>query len=401
MGWHDERRKDKAAEQEQARLDAVAAAQIEATVARTRSETELAAAQLAFAQQQQADAAHRADRAVRRAERDARRATRSQRWRARVSGLRAWVDAHLVDLLIYPLAVVSAVMSIPAMSAYGLQVYGDVTGSALFYITELGMWAFALAVQVTRRRHPERPVWALLVGVWAFSAVAFGINALHGLEYGVDAAVVRGVASVAGVVAHQLVTASPRRGKAERDAMRAARLAARKLARIRRAAVHAAVAEIDTDGQARLLFAPGRYQLNRRGFTWRGRLDASIVSGLPVEDVSSTPWPEFDRELHALLADAATDRPHRPDSNTSTHGPEQGPIMTMNPGSEQQKSNPDRRPRKRARPHRGLDQLRAELEAAIAANPGSIDLTSANSIRQALRCAPKFARILRDYYRNR
>ena len=157
-------------------------------------------------------------------------------------------------------------MAVPAMAAFGHDVYGTAAGYALPVITELGMWAFAVAVQYTHRRHADRPVWALQLGVWSFATVAAVLNALHGLARGVDAGVVMAVASVAGVVAHQLVTAAPRRSRAERDAARMARREARKVAAVRGAAVRAAVAEIGQDGTARLVFAPGRYRLGSR---WR------------------------------------------------------------------------------------------------------------------------------------
>ncbi|OLF17405.1 hypothetical protein [Actinophytocola xanthii] len=254
MSWREERRLDEAARAEQARRDAVAAAEVEALRTRIRVE----AHQTVAAQQDQIRRRAAMDR------QEARAAAR-QRRAVRVLALRSWASAHLVDLLIYPLALVSAVMAVPAMAEFGREIYGGITGYALFCITELGMWAFALAVQVTQRRFPDRPVWALQVGVWAFAGVAFGLNALHGLRQSWVAGVVMGVGSIAGVIAHQLVTAAPRRGRAERDEARLARRMARKIARVRRSAVRSAVAEIDRDGNARLVFAPGRYALTGRG----------------------------------------------------------------------------------------------------------------------------------------
>jgi hypothetical protein len=264
MSWREERRKDQAAAAEQARADAIAAAEADAIRTRTQVQAHQAVSE-------QRERQRRQDAAERRAAREAARDTARQRRHAVLVGARVWASARVVDLLIYPLAVVSALMAVPAMAAYGREVYGNATGYALFCITELGMWAFALAVQVTRRRFPDRPVWALQVGVWTFTAVAFVVNFGHGNQGNPDlatdggplAGLVMGVASTAGVVAHQLVTAAPRRSRTERDAARVARREGRKLARVRRAAVRAAVAEIDTDGTARLLFTPGCYELRR------------------------------------------------------------------------------------------------------------------------------------------
>jgi hypothetical protein len=317
-----------------------------------------------------------------------------------------------VDLLIYPLAVVSAVMAIPAMAAFGHDVYGTAAGYALPIITELGMWAFAIAVQYTRRRHPDRPVWALQLGVWAFAATAAVLNALHGLTRGVDAGVVMAVASVAGVMAHQLVTAAPRRSRAERDAVRTSRRAARKVAAVRGAAVRAAVAEIGEDGMARLMFTPGRYRLRSR---WGIRKELAAAS-TPGQRVLEPSWDDLDRELARLLANP--ERPGTRDADPSAAGPiatidrdiDTTAKWPVDRSGEQQESNrrdrdrPSSRGARRSRGKggptrrstRSIDELRAELRARIEADPDSIDPTSAESIRRALRCSPARARQLRD-----
>jgi hypothetical protein len=410
MTWREERRRDKAAEAEQARADAVAAAEIEAIRARTRAESDRADAeqrvQLMRAAARERDAActERQQRAL-------------QRRARRLAAARTWITDRAVDLLIYPLAVVSAVMAIPAMAAFGHDVYGTATGYALPIITELGMWAFAIAVQYTRR-HPDRPVWALQLGVWAFATIAAVLNAVHGLMRGVDAGVVMAVASVAGVVAHQLVTAAPRRSRTERDAVRTSRRAARKVAAVRGAAVRAAVAEIDQDGAARLRFAPGRYRLRSR-WGFRKELAASAVPGLPVTPVLESAWDNLDRELAELLANP--DRHEPPDADPSATGP----IGTLDrdvdsvakppadrPGEQEQSNQRDgdrpsnrgaRRPRKGGsarRSSRSIDELRAELRTRIEADPSSIDPMSAESIRRALRCSPARARQLRDDHKS-
>ncbi|NIJ14304.1 hypothetical protein FHU38_004648 [Saccharomonospora amisosensis] len=379
--FREERRKDRAAEAEAKRADQIAAAEAEAVRLAAMSQARRAATEQQHAHEQ-----------ARAEAKQAAKDKRADRRRAAVAGLRAWAAGHVVDLLIYPLAVVSAIMAVPAMAAYGAQVYGTATGYALPVISELGMWAFALAVQASRTRDPQRPVWALQMGVWAFAAVAFGLNTLHGLHRGPSAGVVMGVASVAGVLAHQLVTAAPRRSRTQRQEARITRLAERKTKRIRQAAVRQAVAEIDTTGNARLVYAPGRYVLAGRG---KRRLQAAIVPGLPVEaaiDDDLVNLAGWDRELSDLLA---TDRPSiEPDAS----GVDPGAVATLDGEGEQQKSSPDRGVIG-GRVGRSIEQLRAELRAAIEDDPTGIDPTSAESIRKALRCAPKYARQLRDEYR--
>jgi hypothetical protein len=375
MSWAEQRRADRAADAEQARLDAEAA-----TERRIRERA-------AIAQQNRDDAAARTERdltavSTRRAEREHRTTARRAARAARLAALRTWSGAHLVDLLIYPLAVASAVMAVPSMAAFGAQSYGNATGAVLPILSELGMWAFALATMVSRRQHPDRPVWALQLGTWTFAGAALALNVLHGLDRGVSAAVVMGVASVAGVIAHQLLTASPRRSATERAEAAIGRRAARKTERVRRAAVRHAVAEIDAAGNARLVYAPGRYVLAKRG-----RLEAAIVPAASVAD-------QLGREVADWLA--VQDRP------TLDSGPadleDRGPVATLDPAPGQRESTPDRG-KVRDRVTRTLAQLRTDFAAAIADDTTSIDPTSAESIRKTLKCSPARARQLRDEHR--
>lgn len=319
MSWRDERRKDQAAAAEQARADALAAAEVEAI----RTRTQVQAHQAVTEQREQR---RRQDAADRRTAREAAREQARDRRKAALTGARVWASARVVDLLIYPLAMVSALMAVPAMAAYGQDVYGNATGYALFCITELGMWAFALAVQVTRRRFPERPVWALQVGVWTFTTVAFAVNFGHGFQGNPDlatdggplAGLVMGVASTAGVVAHQLVTAAPRRSRAERDTAKVARREARKLARVRRAAVRAAVAEIGADGTARLVFTPGRYALARgRRLDTATDLPVNVTAGPAAGDREVTEATE-DSDGTASTPDTGSGAPARPKRTRAT-----------------------------------------------------------------------------------
>ncbi|PXY31108.1 hypothetical protein [Prauserella muralis] len=387
--WREERRKDRAAEAEVKRADALAAAEAEAIRAAAMTEAQRAATEQQHALARQA----RADRA-------AARQARRERRTAALAGLRAWAGAHVVDLLIYPLALVSAVMAVPAMAAYGHALYGMAIGLVLPLLSELGMWAFALAVQVTRHRTPQRPVWALQVGVWLFAGVNFTLNLLHGLESGLSAGVAMGLVSVAGVVAHQLITAGPRKTRTERDTARIEKVAARKVARVRKAAVRQAVAEIGPDGAARLVYAPGRYVLTRpRRLAVRRRLEAAIVPGLPVPSAVDADLDGLDRELADLLGShgaGVESRPADPGDDPTTDAGGSGSVATLDHGPGQQESTPNSA-RIEPRPGRSIEQLRVELAAAVEA--GRVDPTSAESIRKTLRCAAKTARQLRDDYR--
>ncbi|PRX43839.1 hypothetical protein B0I33_1132 [Prauserella shujinwangii] len=393
--WRDERRKDRAAEAEQKRADRLAAAEAEAVRLAALSEANRAATEQAHAHEQAREQARRTA-----------KQQRAQRRRAMLAGLRAWAGTHAVDLLIYPLALVSAVMAVPAMAAYGHDAYGGATGYVLPVLSELGMWAFAVAVQVSRARFPQRPVWALQLGVWLFAGVAFVLNFLHGLTTpsgGVDIAVVMGLVSVAGVLAHQLITAGARRSRAERDAARIDRRAARKVAAVRKAAVRQAVAEIDPDGTARLVYAPGRYVLARRQLGRRRELQAAIVPGLPVDPVVDGELDALDRELAALL-DA--DHPTTPGTtiaeaidhadHATDEGGDSGGVATLDRGADQRESRVNRGLIEPP-PARSMEQLRAELATAVEA--GRVDPTSAESIRKGLRCSAARARQLRDEHR--
>lgn len=401
--WAERRREDRAAAAELARRDADAAAERALHAEAVRAE---------IAERRRSEQAAR-DRAVRvaRVEQSRRaRAERRKRAAARRAAVVAWAGAHRVDLLIYPLAVASAVMAVPAMASYGVALYGGPTGAVLPVLSELGMWAFALAVQSRRRTHPGAPVWALQAGVWAFAAVAAGLNIAHGLDDGLSTGLVMGVVSVAGVIAHQLVTAGARPARRPGTV----RAAERKLRAARRAALRAAVAEIDTDGGARLVHAPGVYRV-RRDRLGRARLAPHTTPGLPVADDSAGAGEELAAEVTAWLneqipdlssfpvppadepAGRTGDQHHDPaDIGTEDDRPDGHGVATLDrPAGEHGRRRPRR---KTTRPRaRSMTELRAELAAAVAA--GEVDPTSAESIRTGLRCAPARARALRDEHR--
>ena len=268
-GWAEARRADRVAAREQARLDLDAAAARQA------------------AARGQADARAAKQRAARDAARSRSRARRAAARRV----LAGWLAAHTVEVLVYGLALVCGAMAVPAMAVYGWHLYG-LPGLLLPAVSELGAWAFAGSVMVSRRRHPQRPVRWLLGGIAVFAATGAALNLAHGWSTrGPLAGAVMAVVSVAGIVAHQLAVASPPRSRAERTAARHGRLVERRLARARRAAVRRAVVELSPDGTVRLVYPTGVYGSRRRG------LAPAVAPGLPVD-----PADGWDAGLSTLLS---------------------------------------------------------------------------------------------------
>ncbi|HEV3381682.1 MAG TPA: hypothetical protein VG142_11960 [Trebonia sp.] len=240
--WREEARRDK---ESRARLD---------------MERESARAQLRLAELQFAADARR-ERALAKAE--ARARAREAR-AARISGALAWLTGHVIGLLFIPVIGVPAALAWSAMAAYGARLYPFV-GYLLPAFSEGAMWAFAAAVTLTLRRDPGRPVWHLRAGIAVFAVFGGALNFLHGLTVGgaVDG-IVMALVSDAGVTAHQLVTAGPRRSRAERDDDRFGRAAARRERRARRAALRSTGVDMDARGNARLVYQAGPATLERR-----------------------------------------------------------------------------------------------------------------------------------------
>lgn len=418
-------RKDRESQAEQARLD---------RIAEREHALQLAALAHEHATQDRAEAQVAADK---------RRTDRRATW-ARV---RAWVTGHVVDLLIYPLMLGSAAVAIPTAAAWGAAHLGE-AGGVLPVLSEWGMVAFSIAVHYTRARHPARPVWALQLGTWVFAAIGFAIAVIRGATTigpgsGFGLGVVMGLVSIAGVAAHQLVSAAPRRSAAERAAARLARqeaaevaaeLATRKVAadrvdQARRAAIANAVAEIDADGTARLVYRPGRYTLHRR------RLVPTSVMGLPVTSDDDNGGTEVADEAAAYLAGlrfrrltdtagqettppaegggaggVATADPTSPTSSApvadQADTPADKPGPATQPG-ESGRSVPARRAPARRRSarasipepkRRSFERLAEEFTAAVADPPAGFDPTNAESIRRTLECGKAPARKLRDQF---
>jgi hypothetical protein len=276
---------------EEARRDRAARAQLDMQRDAARAELRMA--------EKRADVEFRREQAKAKADARARaRAARS----ARLSAVTAWLAGHTTDLLLAPVIAVPAVLSWSAMASYGAHLYPAV-GYILPAFSEGAMWSFAAATTLSRHRHPERPVWHLRLGTAVFAGFGAVLNFAHGLTLGGPVAgVVMALVSIAGVVAHQLVTVGPRRSRAERDDARIDRAAARRERRARKAALRGTVADMDVRGRARLVYQSGPATLERH--FGRTRL-------VPVA-------PE-DRELPALPA-APVDVPvTAPEADESAH----------------------------------------------------------------------------------
>lgn len=327
-----------------------------------------------------------------------------------------WASSHVVELLIYPIALLSFALAAPAMAAYGHTLYGP-PGVLLAGITELGMWAFALAVTTTRHQRPQRSVAGLQAGVVVFATVAAGLNLLHGLHQSWSTGVVMAVVSIAGVLAHQLTLAGAPRTRAERRAGRLAALAEAKTGHARRLALRDATAVIAPDGTATLAYRPGTYRVDRRtlsptsssgedgGTDWDSALAALTQDRGACGDNSWTDS-RADHDLGGGVAvlDPPADRPDqeskdesggessresRPDlrQSTPTRSPSRGGARAgVDPGLEPISSG------------RSLDDLRRQLWTAV--EHGRVDPGSAESIRRALRCSAARARHLRNEHRD-
>lgn len=204
---------------------------------------------------------------LRRENGEARHAAREKARQARAArraAVAAWCRSHTVDLLFIPVIGVPAALSWTGMADYGLAEFGA-PGLALPALSEGGMWAFAAATTITRRQHPDKPAWHLRLGTLVFAAYGAALNFLHGLaKGGLLTGISMALISVAGVTAHQLITAGPRRSLVEREQARIDRAIARRERTARRAAVRSARIQLDGSGHARLVFEAETAALSRR-----------------------------------------------------------------------------------------------------------------------------------------
>jgi hypothetical protein len=191
---------------------------------------------------------------------------RAERARASLAR-RKWLHEHTVDLLFVPVIGVPGALAWDAMAAYGTSVWGPL-GVALPLFSEGAMWAFDFAIAIRRRRNPDAPVWHLQIGLAVFACFGAALNFLHGTapttrSHGLNKGIAMAVVSVAGVIAHQLVIAGPRKSRAEQELDRFRRAAERRQAAARKAATDMALIDIDEEGHADLVYEPGTYRLSR------------------------------------------------------------------------------------------------------------------------------------------
>lgn len=322
-----------------------------------------------------------------------RRKERREKRRLLRTGARTWLAGNRVRVTIALLALASAVMAIPAMATYGYHVYGGATGVVLPVLSELGAWAFTFAVHDARRKHA--PVWALLVGVWLFAIGGAAMNVAHGIGHGPGDAAVMGFAAIAGIVAHQLAVASPRKSRTERAEARIERAARKKIEQARQAAIADAVTSIDPSGRVALVFPAGQFRLASKG-----RLE-------PVIDPD--PFSAEERAIEAARRVLGTSSYPDPSGAGSTPGGVDddsigtSSVGVLDPPDDQRKSS-SRRPLKRASipapKRRSIDEIRQQFKSALADPDVPINPASAESIRQTLGIAPKTARQLRDEHQN-
>lgn len=275
--WREERRRDRMAEAQISREAEAARAQERIAAAEARAKLQLKDRQACIA-----------DRAAMRKQRAARRADRV-----------AWLRGHIIDLLFVPVIVVPGVLAWTAMAAYGSQVWGP-AGVILPVFSEGAMWAFAGRTTIMLHRDPSRPVWHLRAGTVIFAGVGAVLNFIHGFTpfagavRGIGTGIVMALVSVAGVVAHQLITAGPRRSRAERSRARSERAAARRERAISRAAHRTAAAVLDADGNARLTHRARTVELGRKyGRAYLADLPDELVPAQPEPALEVHSWPRL------------------------------------------------------------------------------------------------------------
>lgn len=248
---------------EDARLRAELESQREAARAEQKRKDDAARAE----QRRLDDAAWAEESRKAKAAKDARKAeARAERAKAN-QARRAWLHDHTVDLLFVPVIAVPGALAWDAMAAYGKTTWGPL-GVMLPLFSEGAMWAFDAAVAIRKRRDQDAPVWLLQVGIAVFAGVGAALNFLHGIDpgtthHGLVMALAMAVVSVAGVTAHQLIIAGPRKSRAEREIDRFRRASERRQAAARKAATSMALIDIDEQGHADLVYEPGTYRLSR------------------------------------------------------------------------------------------------------------------------------------------
>lgn len=348
----------------------------------------------AAAEQARLDREH--DLRLRREDRERRRRERQQRidrWMAAIKSANRWIARHPIDLLMSVIVIVPGLLAWTAMATFGADIYGPL-GALFPLFSEAASWVFAFAVQRARRR--GGPVRMLMTGLVITTAIQGALNFAHGAMQGPLVGLVMALVSVSGVVIHQIHVWSDRQAptREERRQQQLARLAARRRHRMEMTAVREAPGQLHPDGSVRLLVRPGTVQLRRsRLRPWQRRL--AYIAPIPGvgADGADTKVSSIAEETEAWLASidpselaSIAPRSTHPDPAADLH------ESTLDRGSVR---TPDRR---------SDEQLEAEFWAAIEQQlpldeGRPIDPSSAESIRRGLRCSPRRARALRDTWK--
>lgn len=203
--WRTARRADRAAEREQDREDARLRAELERDEKLFREER-------ADARRSAEAERRRQEKAQRRKDKAAAAAQRTARWRKRAHTLREHGDVAAT------LAVMACGM-IPALVAQeralvGLGM-GMLLGCLLPVMLELGAWAATAGEAKALKEH--RRVGPYRTAVWAFAALAAGVNYWHGSkDYGLGGGIVLAASSIAPVALWHMVMAGRHSAKAKR-----------------------------------------------------------------------------------------------------------------------------------------------------------------------------------------
>jgi hypothetical protein len=195
-----------------------------------------------------------------------------------------WCKDRIRHLVLIPVIGVPGVLAADGQAAWGIQQWGPV-GLILPAFSEGSMWYFALSASHARKANPDAPVWHLRLGTVVFALVGGAMNFAHGMaEGGIWQGVTMAVTSMAGVTAHQITTAGPRKTRQQRRNARLARKQARKEARVMRAAIADGTVVIGADGRSRMTVRPGAVALKRG---WRGtRLVAERDVQSEIDDIT-------------------------------------------------------------------------------------------------------------------
>src|SRR5690606_9730482 len=183
----------------------------------------------AAAEQARLDREH--DLRLRREDRERRRRERQQRidrWMTAIRSTSQWVGQHPVDLLMSVIVIVPGLLAWTAMAAFGQDIYGPIGGLFPLF-SEAASWVIAFAVQRARRR--GGPVRMLMTGLVITTAIQGALNAAHGVvAEGPLVGLVMALVSVSGVIIHQIHVWSDRQAptREERRQQQLARLAARR-----------------------------------------------------------------------------------------------------------------------------------------------------------------------------